>query len=114
MAARTISSILTEIVDSKKAEVRLLHQRTAELEKSVADRKSPHRDFAAALRQKSPAIIAEIKKASPSKGVLQEEFHPAFLAHSYEAGGAACLSVLTDHDYFQGSLHHLEAARAAV
>ena len=70
--------------------------------------------FAEALRASQPAIISEIKKASPSRGVLQADFHPAVIAHTYEQGGAACLSVLTDSRYFQGSLHDLETARASV
>lgn len=72
------------------------------------------RDFRAALAAHVPAIIAEVKKASPSKGVLASAFDPARIAVQYQAGGAAALSVLTDRSYFQGSLDDLRSARAAV
>ncbi|MBV8072341.1 MAG: indole-3-glycerol phosphate synthase TrpC [Acidobacteriaceae bacterium] len=114
MMLRTSSGILAEIVRRKEKEVADLRARAGVLERQAHERRLPPRDFMAALRGKQPAIIAEIKKASPSRGILQPDFHPAFLAHAYEEGGAACLSVLTDHEYFQGSLRDLEAARAAV
>jgi indole-3-glycerol phosphate synthase len=111
---RTSSGILAEIVSQKQQEVAELHPRAAELERAAHERKTAPRPFAQALRKQGPAIIAEIKKASPSKGLLLADFHPALIAHQYEKGGAACLSVLTDKHFFQGSLHDLEAARAAA
>jgi indole-3-glycerol phosphate synthase len=114
MMLRTSSGILAEIVSHKQQEVAELHQHTAILEQQAYERQPHVRPFAKALRESPPAIIAEIKKASPSKGVLLADFHPAFIAHNYERGGASCLSVLTDKQFFQGSLQDLEAARAAV
>lgn len=114
MMLRTSSGILAEIIEHKKIEVAELHTRAAEIEQLAYQRKLAPRPFAKALRERQPAIIAEVKKASPSKGLLQPDFHPALIAHAYEEGGAACLSVLTDRAFFQGSLHDLETARAAV
>jgi len=85
--------------------------------RAEAEQASPPRDFVGAIRGKiaagQPAVIAEIKKASPSKGVLRPDFRPAEIAASYAAHGAACLSVLTDEQFFQGSADYLRQARAA-
>ncbi len=113
-ARHASSSILSEIVEHKRAELPELRTRAALLEQEAYERKTPARSFAEALKKSRPAIIAEMKRASPSKGVFLQEFHPAFIAHAYENGGAACLSVLTDKPYFEGSLLDLEAARASA
>ena len=114
MPTRTSSGILAEIVEEKQQEVADLYQNAALIEQEGRERKSPIRPFRQALEARQPAIIAEIKKASPSRGLLRPDFHPAFIAHSYEEGGASCLSVLTDRHFFQGAMADLEAARAAV
>ncbi|MGB7552623.1 MAG: indole-3-glycerol phosphate synthase TrpC [Chromatiaceae bacterium] len=113
-----IPDILRKIMDRKAVEVAERRQRRSlhSLEAELAGA-SPTRGFAAALVAKVdaglPAVIAEIKKASPSKGILRADFHPAEIALSYERGGAACLSVLTDVDFFQGCDDYLREARAA-
>jgi indole-3-glycerol phosphate synthase len=114
MPARTASGILAEIIQKKAQEVEALREHALVLEQQAYERKHVPRPFADALRSAEIGIIAEIKKASPSRGLLAKEFHPARLAAAYQRGGATCLSVLTDHHYFQGSLHDLEVARAAA
>lgn len=109
-----VPDILARIVSRKREELREASAPVAELRWAAELARDTHRDFAAALRSKSPAIVSEIKKASPSKGVLIHDFNPAALARKYEQGGAAALSVLTDRDYFQGRLEDLRAARAAT
>ena len=105
-----IPGILARIVDRKKTELAAKQTQRAEL---LARAQGPRRDFQAALTATHPAVIAEIKKASPSKGVLSDDFRPAELARGYAQGGAAALSVLTDLDFFQGSFDDLETARAS-
>ena len=110
----TIPGVLSRIVGHKRAELRERIHRRDELERQAADCASARRNFAAALLSRKPAVIAEMKKASPSKGLLAADFQPGRIASFYEQGGAAALSVLTDEKFFQGSLGDLETARSAV
>ncbi|MBF2078856.1 MAG: indole-3-glycerol phosphate synthase TrpC [Synechococcales cyanobacterium T60_A2020_003] len=109
--------ILEEIVWHKEKEVDLYREKLPlrELQKQMRDA-VPTRNFLAALQQsvRQPALIAEVKKASPSKGVIRADFDPVAIAQSYAAGGAACISVLTDQRFFQGSFEYLTQIRAAV
>ncbi len=109
--------ILERIVWEKDREVTAARERVSldKLAQQVADLPAP-RDFIAALRAscRKPAVIAEIKKASPSKGVIREEFDPEAIARGYAAGGASCLSVLTDKSFFQGGFDVLVQVRQVV
>jgi len=114
----TMNDILQEILAAKQTEVATARQMRSEAEilREAKSRKDV-RGFARALEDKiaqgQPAVIAEVKKASPSKGVIREDFNPAQIATSYAAHGAACLSVLTDLRFFQGAYDYLRQARAA-
>jgi len=113
-----MTDILTRILASKRAEVEAARAAAplAEMRRR-ASAASPPRDFVGAMRARlndgGPAVIAEIKRASPSKGMLREDFDPAAIARSYAQAGAACLSVLTDTQFFQGAHEHLVQARSA-
>lgn len=112
-----MNNILQRILATKREEISAgqKHSSIADLRARYADL-PPTRGFMRQLQEKAstgPAVIAEIKKASPSAGVIRENFHPADIARSYQAGGAACLSVLTDREYFQGAAEYLQQARAA-
>ncbi|MDP3606711.1 MAG: indole-3-glycerol phosphate synthase TrpC [Polaromonas sp.] len=113
-----MSDILNKIVAVKHQEVAAaMRRKPLDAVRFDAESRVLTRDFAGALRAKlaagKPAVIAEVKKASPSKGVLRPDFIPADIAQSYAEHGAACLSVLTDRDFFQGSVDYLKQARAS-
>ncbi len=108
-------TILDEIVAAKRRELAAVKRETplAALKLRVAGREAA-RDFAGALRRPGVGLIAEVKKASPSRGLLCPDFDPVRLAKTYEKAGAAAISVLTEQDYFQGSLDYLTAVKEAV
>ena len=113
-----MSDILNKIIATKHDELAvLMRAKPLSVVRAEAESQRDIRDFASAIEAKiaagKSAVIAEVKKASPSKGVLRENFIPAAIAKSYQSGGAACLSVLTDAPYFQGSVECLKLARAA-
>ena len=106
-----VPDILARIVSRKREELAAAAVPLEEWERRASS--VVRRDFRAALTHRVPAVIAEIKKASPSKGVLRADFDPASIARTYQEGGAAALSVLTDESFFQGSLTNLQLAREA-
>ncbi|MGD8203977.1 indole-3-glycerol phosphate synthase TrpC [Pantoea sp. FN0305] len=112
-----MSDILNKILAVKREEIDAAKRVSSLSTLRDRARAQTQRDFIAALRQHNqqgkPGIIAEVKKASPSKGLIRADFNPAGIAESYQQGGAACLSVLTDVQFFQGSEDYLQQARAA-
>ncbi|MDI1302429.1 MAG: indole-3-glycerol phosphate synthase TrpC [bacterium] len=117
-ASSATPTILQKILDRKREEVAAGRRRKSLGDQEAAARHAdPVRGFQNAIEKKiaagKPGVIAEVKKASPSQGVIRPDFRPADIARSYEKAGAACLSVLTDVDFFQGSNAYLQAARAA-
>lgn len=114
MLIETASNILGRIIAQKRHELACANTPFHAFEQQAEQMRSGRRDFRASLRSRTPAIIGELKKASPSRGVLTSRYDPVGLAREYQAGGAAAISVLTDETFFQGSLADLVAAREAV
>lgn len=108
---KTVPDILARIVEHKKTE---LTDRVGGIAQAAENSVAQRRDFHRALTSHTPAIIAEAKKASPSAGILREDFDPVPIAQAYQRAGAAAISVLTDRNHFKGSLADLESARAAT
>jgi indole-3-glycerol phosphate synthase len=107
--------ILDDIVKARRGDVAYAKRATPLADLQASPRyAAPRRGFAAALCARRPAVIAEVKKASPSKGVMRADFDPVAIARAYAGGGAAAISVLTEERFFQGSARHLEAIRSAV
>jgi indole-3-glycerol phosphate synthase len=109
-----VPDILARIVAEKRIELEAKRLQRNALERNATFQSSQRRPFAAALTRHAPAIISEIKKASPSKGLIAADFNPGAQARAYLSGGAAALSVLTDRKFFEGSLSDLIGARAGV
>ncbi|MCC9607219.1 indole-3-glycerol phosphate synthase TrpC [Blastopirellula sp. JC732] len=111
-----MSTVLDKIVATKREEIDVAkEQYPAELLEKMLEKAPPVRDFFGALAAEGPIkLIAEVKKASPSKGIIREDFNPVEIALAYEAAGATCISCLTDEVYFQGSLDYLREIRKAV
>ncbi len=110
----SVPDILARIVQYKRTELESVLVRREELEALAEETRRGRRDFRAALLSRQPAVIAEFKTASPSKGVLAADADPGAMARAYEAAGAAAISVLTDEEFFRGSLDDLSIARGAV
>lgn len=111
---QTAPDILARIAEQKRAEVPDLIRRREALERAAEAARSARRDFHGSLAAREVAIIAEMKKASPSRGLLAADYDPPSIARAYERAGAAAISVLTDAPNFEGSLDHLHAAREAI